>query len=286
MSSLYFKSLHKTVESPLDSKEIKPVHSKRKSTLNIQWKDWCWSWSSNTLATCCKEPTDWKRPWRWERLRVGGEGGNRGWDGWMASLTQWSWVWANSGRQWWTGKPGMLQFIGLQEVRHDLATEHHHTKEHFWLHRCYISNNFDNFIPRIIDKYLLNAYWLRHYYRQKNQTGPWSLHRLSMAWALPALHKTETICASRPLFILPVSVFFLAPSSASPFNCHLLSLKCELMGAPIKACASSAADFTYLAQHLRSWAPAPSPSGKDTEQPLPMVTELAKLNRLIKVLPT
>ena len=61
-----------------------------KSTLNIHWKDLCWSWSSNTLATWCKEPTHWKKPWCWERLRAGGEGDDRGWDGWMASLTQWT----------------------------------------------------------------------------------------------------------------------------------------------------------------------------------------------------
>ena len=62
----------------------------RKSTLNIHWKDWCWS--SNTWAIWCKELTHWKRPWCWERLRSGGEGGDRAWDGWMASLTQWTWI--------------------------------------------------------------------------------------------------------------------------------------------------------------------------------------------------
>ena len=67
----------------------------RKSTLNIHQKDWCWS--SNTLATWYKKPTHWKRPWCWERLKATGEGGHRGWDGWMASLTQHIWVWANSG---------------------------------------------------------------------------------------------------------------------------------------------------------------------------------------------
>ena len=81
--------LVKTFESPLDSKEIKPVNpsQSRKSTLNIHWKDWCWSWSSNTLATWCEEPTHWKRTWCWERLKAGGEGDDRGWDGWMASPT-------------------------------------------------------------------------------------------------------------------------------------------------------------------------------------------------------
>ena len=60
------------------------------------WKDWCWSQSSNTLATWCEELTPWKRPWCWERLKAEGEGNNRGWDGGMASPTQWTWVWASS----------------------------------------------------------------------------------------------------------------------------------------------------------------------------------------------
>ena len=76
--------------------------------LPIHWKDWCWSWSSNTLATWCEELTHWKRPWCWERLRARGEEGDTGWDRWMASLTQWTWIWANSRRWWRTGKPGKL----------------------------------------------------------------------------------------------------------------------------------------------------------------------------------
>ena len=83
----------------------------------------CWSWTSNTLATWCKEGTHWKRPWCWERLRAEGEGDDRGWDGWMASPTQWTWVWVDSRSWWWTGKPGVLWFMGLQRVGHDWATE-------------------------------------------------------------------------------------------------------------------------------------------------------------------
>ena len=60
------------------------------------------------LTTWCKELTHWKRPWCWERLRAGGEGDDRGWDGWVASPTQWTWVWVNSGSWWWTGRPGVL----------------------------------------------------------------------------------------------------------------------------------------------------------------------------------
>ena len=106
---------HKTLESPLDSKEIQPVHPKG-NQLNIPWKDWCWSWNSNTLATWCEELTHWKRPWCWKRLKAGGEGDERGWDVWMASPTQWTWVWASLRSWWWTGKPGVLQSMGLQTV--------------------------------------------------------------------------------------------------------------------------------------------------------------------------
>ena len=74
--------------------------SKRKSVLNIHWKEWCWSWNSNTLATWCEVLTHLKRPWCWERLKAGGEGDDRGWDGCMASPTQWTWVWVNS-ESWW-----------------------------------------------------------------------------------------------------------------------------------------------------------------------------------------
>ena len=79
--------------------------------------------NANTLATWCKEPTHWKKSWCWERLRAGGEGDDRGWDGWMASATQRTRVWADSRRQWRTGKPGVLQSMELQRVGHDWATE-------------------------------------------------------------------------------------------------------------------------------------------------------------------
>ena len=115
--------LEKTLESPLDCKEIQPVHLKG---------DWSWvligrtdveAETPNTWATRCEELTHLKRPWCWESLRAGGEGDDRGWDGWMASLTQRTWVWVNSGSWWWTGRPGMLQFMGSQRVGHDWATE-------------------------------------------------------------------------------------------------------------------------------------------------------------------
>ena len=92
--------------------------------LGVHWKDWCRSWNSSTLATWCEELTHWKRPWCWGGLGAGGERDNRGWDGWMASPTQWTWVWVNSRSWWWwTGRPGMLRFMGSQRVRHNWATE-------------------------------------------------------------------------------------------------------------------------------------------------------------------
>ena len=99
-----------------------PSPSQRRSVLNIHWKDWCWS-CSNTLATWCEELTHWKRAWCWKRLKAGGEGDNSGRDGWMASLTWWTWVWESSGSWWWTGRPGVLQSMGSQRVRDDWVTE-------------------------------------------------------------------------------------------------------------------------------------------------------------------
>ena len=84
-------------------------------------------WRLFGLLLCpCKireELTHLKRPWCWERMKVGGDGNDRGWDGWMASPTQWTWVWVNSRIWWWTGRPGVLQSMGLQRIRHNWATE-------------------------------------------------------------------------------------------------------------------------------------------------------------------
>ena len=77
----------------------------------------------HTVATSWKELTHWKRPCCWEGLGAGGEGDDRGWDGWMASPTRWAWVWVKSGSLWWTGRPGVLRFMGSQRVRHNWATE-------------------------------------------------------------------------------------------------------------------------------------------------------------------
>ena len=104
-------------------KEISPEY---------HWKDWCWSWSSNTLATWCEEVTHWKRPWCWERLKAG-EGDNKGWDGWMTSPTQWTWLWVGSRSWWWTGRPGVLQSMGSQRVGQDWTAELNWTEHDQWI---------------------------------------------------------------------------------------------------------------------------------------------------------
>ena len=112
--------LEKTVESPLDCKEIQPVHPKGD-------QDWIFigrtdSEAENTLATWRKVPAHWKRPYCWERLRTKGKGGKRGRGGWMASPTQWTWAEPGCGRQWGREKPGVLQLVGLQRSRAPLST--------------------------------------------------------------------------------------------------------------------------------------------------------------------
>ena len=114
--------LEKTLESPLDCREIQQIHPEGNQS---------WVFIGRTDAEA-ETPILWppdaknwhlKRPWFWERLKAGGEGDDRGWDGWVASLTPWAWVWINSRSWWWTGRPGVLQSMGLQRVGHDWVTE-------------------------------------------------------------------------------------------------------------------------------------------------------------------
>ena len=115
--------LEKTLGSPLDCIEIKPVHPKEISPVSSLEGLMLKLKLQYILATWCEQLTHLKRPLCWERLRAGGEGDDRGWDGWMASLTRWTWIWVDSRSWWWTGRPGMLQFMGSQRVRHDWVTE-------------------------------------------------------------------------------------------------------------------------------------------------------------------
>ena len=105
--------LERTLESSLDCKEIQPVHPKGDQSWVFTGRT---DVEADTLVLWPPDAKSWllKRLWCWERLRAGGEGGDRGWDGWMASATQWTWVWVNSRSWWWTGRPGVLGFMGSQ----------------------------------------------------------------------------------------------------------------------------------------------------------------------------
>ena len=97
----------------------------------------------------CEELTHWKRLWCWEGLGAGGEGDDRGWDGWMASRTRWTWVLVNSGSWWWTGRPGVLQFMGLQRVRHDWSTELNDSE---WLPTIHDCKEWSRFRHKLLKK--------------------------------------------------------------------------------------------------------------------------------------
>ena len=90
-------------------KEISPEYSLKGLMLKLKLQH---------FGQLMRRTTHWKRPWCWERLKAGGEGDDRGWNGWMASQTSWTWVWASSGSWWWTGRPGVLQSMGSQRVGH------------------------------------------------------------------------------------------------------------------------------------------------------------------------
>ena len=139
--------LEKTLESPWDCKDIQPVHPKRNQS---------WLFFGRTDAEV-ETPILWppdrkswtplKSPWCWEKLSAGGEGDDRGWDGWMASVTQWTWVWVNPRSWWWTGRPGVLQFMGSQRVVQDWVTELNWTEpQHLYPFICWWTSRF---LPRL-----------------------------------------------------------------------------------------------------------------------------------------
>ena len=114
--------LKRTLESPVDCK-LKAVNPKGNQPWIFFGRMDAEAEAPNTLAIWCEELTHLKRSWCWERLKAGREGDSRRWDGWMASLTWWIWVWASSGSWWPTGRPGMLQSVESHKVRQDWATE-------------------------------------------------------------------------------------------------------------------------------------------------------------------
>ena len=112
----------KTLESPLDCKEIQPVHPKEISP-GCSLEGLMLKLKLQYFGHVMRRVDSLEKTLMLEGLGAGGEGDDRGWDGWMASLTRWTWVWVNPGSWWWTGRPGVLRFMGSQRVRHDWVTE-------------------------------------------------------------------------------------------------------------------------------------------------------------------
>ena len=141
-----------------------------KSVLNVHWKDWCWSWNSSTSATSREDLTHWKRLWCWEGLGAGGEGDDKGWDGWMASPPRWTWVWINSGSWWWTGRPGMLLSMGSQRVGHNWVTELNWSEPCFTSLIIFIFHKTPN--PSLI-------------IRQSQKSSSWKAYKILGQWKSP-----------------------------------------------------------------------------------------------------
>ena len=120
--------LEKTLESPLDCKEIQSVHSEGDQSWDFFGRNDAKAETPVLWPPHAEKLTHWKRLWCWEGLGAGGKVDDRGWDGWIASPTGRTWVWVNSGSWWWTGRPGMLRFMASQRVGHDWATELNRTE--------------------------------------------------------------------------------------------------------------------------------------------------------------
>ena len=154
---------------------------------------------NSTLATSCKQLTHWKKLWCWEGSGAGGEGDDRGWDGWMASPTWWTWVWVNSRSWWWTGRPGVLQFMGSQTVGHDWVTElnwtediktminiRYHTVKHeaseyktrphnIGRNEVWKENQMESLLLRELSKMKPGSHWESMTYAHLSPVGIWTL---------------------------------------------------------------------------------------------------------------
>ena len=149
-----------------------------RSVPGVHWKDWCWSWNSNTLATWCEELTHWKRPWCWERMKAGGEGDDRGWDCWMASPTRWKWVWVGS-REF---VMGCCSPWGCR-VGHDWETELNCTSTSTWnriLQNCLLKLLLFNLSPSFLDFSSLSPFHL--WFNDGRLTTVWFLLLLPWRW--------------------------------------------------------------------------------------------------------
>ena len=164
--------LEKTLESPLGCKEIQPVHSEGDQSCNFFGRNVA---KAETPVLLPPHAKSWLigKDWCWQGLGEGGEGDDRGWDGWMASLTRWMWVWVNSRSWWWTGRPGVLWFMESQRVGHDWVTELNWTE--FICHKfewvCIQFNVCRNFLYNV-EKYQKQTYYSFSWSYKENNLSP------------------------------------------------------------------------------------------------------------------
>ena len=183
--------MEKTLESPLTArrsnqsilKEISPECSLEGLMLKLKLQN---------FGYLMQRTDSFEKIWIWEQLKAGGEGHDKGWDSWMALLTQWTWVWVNSTSWWWTGRPGMLQSTGSQRVRHDWVTElkslkNVYSNQLLILTECLFidfSEVFVYFIQYILLRYMIWKCFL--------PSGVLSFHFLdSVLWSTKVFHFDE-----------------------------------------------------------------------------------------------
>ena len=192
--------LEKTLESPLDCKEIQLVNPDRNQPWIFIGKTDGWSWRSNTLVTWCEELSHWKIPWCWGRLKAGVEEGDRGWDGWMASPTRWTWVWGVGDRQ---GSLAVRQSWGCKESEM--------TEQLDWLIGTRISRLFISII----------FFFLWRFYLCKKTDHIWSRKFSNLTWNhrlwIFIIHYMQLWCKvlmkkySKTFFVLVKSYYFFMP---------------------------------------------------------------------------
>ena len=151
-----------------------------------------------TLATWCEELTHLKRPWCWERLKAGGDGDDRGWDGWMASPSQRTWVWVNSGSWLWTGRPGVLQSMGSKRFIHNWAIELN------WMELILVQPESFSFLIKDLNPFIINhkkyqnggSSWRWQRTRTGRPLSPQQIHQKNISM-LSKFHKTTSECRQR-----------------------------------------------------------------------------------------
>ena len=172
------------------------------------------NWSSNTLATWCKELTHWKRLWCWARLKAG-EGDDRRWEGWIVSLTQQTWVWASSGNWWWTGKPGMVRSMGSQRIGHNwLNWTDIYNIEFFITQRKHISKRIKHEIDKTSSEVILRFH-KRVYISKTSNNTPTLIKAES---ALSIKYKQNHNLAQLLPFAKYLHVLYVSWSSFQPYD--------------------------------------------------------------------